>query len=178
MSNKSRTIAIALFVTALAILVGTLSSSWFTASRGDGGVGLAGIKACEDGMCRTIGWGDIPRSPTELSLFGYVGLIGGVLIAIACAITGGLLLSGKIRQFKVKPFNAVVGVGAGFQVAFLNRIWLGENMRGLSIGWAGFLSLIGILAAVIIVKSQVMPLVTAAPTAPPPAPAPQPYTVA
>jgi len=177
MSNKSRLAAIALFIAAVAILAGTLSKSWFTASRGDAGVGLSGVKICNHGECRTASWSDMPRVPSEVPLFGYLGLIGGVLAAAGCVATGGLLLANRRDKVMLKPLGAVLGVAALGQIAFVNRFMSGGGDKGVSIGWSMIVALAGLVAVAVISKALVTPLLQEAPP-PAPAPAPQPYTIA
>jgi hypothetical protein len=181
MSNaKSRNAAIAMFIAALAILIGVFTHSWFTADRGDGGIGLTGIEECRRGMCRSATWGEMGDGiPSELPLFGYVGFLGGLLAAAGCAAAGVMLLRGNARKLPIKLVSGAFAVAALGQLAFVNRIFAAGEMKGVSLGWSLFVALGGLIAAAVITKTMVMPAIEAeSGVVKPPVPASQPYTIA
>lgn len=180
MSNvKARNAAIAMFITALAILIGVFTHSWFTMDRGEGGIGLTGIEECRRGLCRSATWGEMGDGiPGGLSLFGYVGFLGGLAAAAGCVAAGAMLLRGNARKLPLKLVNVAFGVAAFGQLGFVSRIFAAGNMKGVSLGWSLFVAIGGMIAAAVITKTMVMPAIQAETgTAPPPAPAPQPYTI-
>jgi hypothetical protein len=179
-SIKHRNIAIALLTAGLAIAIGALSYSWFTAKAGgeSGGVGLGGVEACREGFCHSVSWGDIPRIPTDVTLFGYLGKFGGLAAAAAAIAAGVMLLTQRARKIPVKHLTIAFGVAAFGQAAFVTR-FMTDGMKGVSIGWALFVSFAGLITAAVLMKSKVPQLVAEANAAQPPvAPAPQPYTIA
>lgn len=137
--------AIVLFASSAAMLIGVASFSWF--SRGDSGIGLPGVRECFSGPCRTTMWSDLARAPGEYVLFGYVGLLS-LVGAIALSIHAGTrLLQNQARLAKVKALNAFLGIAAFSTVSFWMRLQFGELGHRLSVGYAGFLAIAGVIAA-------------------------------
>lgn len=183
-STKSRNAAIAMFAAALAIFIGILSYSWFTAPHGQGGVGLLGIQECDDGLCQSVSWGDMGKeAPGDLKIFGYLGFAFSLIAALACVAVGGMLLAKRER--KLADWNAPRWLAAPLtlgllgQIVFVNKLMGSSDLRKLSIGWSLIVAVVGALAAAIVVRVMVAPAIReAVDAAPAPAPAPQPYTIA
>ncbi len=160
---QHKPLAIALWITALAILVGLFTKSWFTPERGDGGVGLTGVEVCRGDRCQTASWSELKRAPKDIGVFGWIGLVGGLGAAGLAATIGGLVAAGNAARTRtpIKVMNVVLGVAAFATVMFTMRV-LGEMSRDVSIGYSGFLAVGGIIAAGAIVTRGVMPLAAAA----------------
>jgi hypothetical protein len=137
--------AIALLASAVAMLIGIASFSWFT--RGESGIGLSGVKECFSHACHTAMWTDLGRAPGEYALLGYVAILslGG---AIALSIHAGTrLLQNQARLAKVRALNAFLGIAAFSTVGFWMRLKLGELGGRASIGYAGIVAIAGVVVA-------------------------------
>jgi hypothetical protein len=156
-SQAAKTAAIILGVAAVLILVGLVAKSWFTAGGGEAKVGISGIEGCRGGECRSISWGDFPKAPGELKAFSYVGLIGGIASFVVLAIAAVMLLIGKAKSIPWKPFNAVLGITVFGVVSFMFRLMFGEFSKGMSVSWAGFVMLAGIIAGSVALLKFVKP---------------------
>ncbi|MEZ4403055.1 MAG: hypothetical protein R3B06_23735 [Kofleriaceae bacterium] len=157
--------SIVLLVLAALLLVGTVSSSWFTPSRGSGGVGLTGVEACRGGECRSVSWGDMPKAPKDLAALGWFGLLGG-LSAVGVTVAAGVMgLTGKAQRIPFKPFSIVYGLAACSMTMFFMRV-LTEFTRGLSIGFAGILAIGALIAISVLVKLVSTPTAAPAPAWP------------
>ena len=141
----ARPAAIALFASAAAMLIGVASYSWFT--RGNGGVGLAGVQDCSSYGCHSQMWSDLSRAPMEYALFGYVGLlalVGSIGLSIHAAV---LLLQGRAAAAKVRALNACLGIAAFTTVSFWMRVCFGELGHRVAVGWAGIVCIAGVVIA-------------------------------
>jgi hypothetical protein len=142
---SAKTAAIALFVSAAAMLIGAGSFSWF--SRGANGVGLAGVQECFSFSCKTTMWSDLHRAPGEYALFGYVGLLS-LVGAIALSIHAGVvMLQNRASKAKVKALNAFLGIAAFSTVSFWMRLQFGELGHRLTVGYAGIVAIAGVIVA-------------------------------
>lgn len=184
LSSKSRNAAIALGAAALALLVGIMSYSWFTAPRGHGGVGLLGIQDCSEGLCQSVSWGDMGKeAPGDVKIFGYLGFAFSLIAALACMATAVMMLIKRERKLlelnATRWLAAPITLGLLGQIVFVNKIMGTGDMRKLSIGWSLIVAVAGALAAAIVIRTMVAPALRAtADATPAPAPAPQPYTIA
>lgn len=154
---RARNLAIALWATALIVLIGVFTRSWFTPERGDGGLGLTGVEACFRGQCRTAGWGELRHAPKDINVFAWLGMLGGVATAGFAAVIGGLLISGRARQIPIKAFTIVLGLTAFATTMFAMRVF-GEMSKDVALGWSGFLAIGGLLGLGGIVQRGVTPL--------------------
>lgn len=142
---SAKTAAIVLFVSAAAMLLGVASFSWF--SKGENGVGLAGVQECFSMACKTTMWSDLARAPGEYALFGYVGLLS-LVGALALSIHAGVvLLQNQAANAKVKALNAFLGIAAFATVSFWMRLQFGELGHRLTVGYAGIVAIAGVIAA-------------------------------
>lgn len=153
-------LAIALWITALLILVGVFTRSWFTPDRGDGGVGLTGVEVCRGGRCQTASWDDLKRAPKDIGVFGWLGLVSGLGSAGLVAAVGGLVFAGRPVRIPLKVVSVVLGVTAFATTMFAMRV-LGEMSRDVSLGFSGFLAVGGLLVAGGLVQKGVAPLTRA-----------------
>jgi hypothetical protein len=144
--SAARPAAFALFGSAVAMLVGIASYSWFT--RGSsGGVGLAGVQDCTSYGCHSQMWSDLSRAPMEYALFGYVGLLallGSIGLSIHTAV---MLLQNRVRDVKVRALNAFLGISAFSTVSFWMRLSFGELGHRLTVGYAGIACIAGVIVA-------------------------------
>jgi len=147
---KAQTIAYALFGVAAVTLIGLVTKSWFTAQGG--AIGLTGLEV----RGHAVSWSDIPRMPTDIVIFAYLGLLSGLAAVGAAATMGGMLLAQKATRIPTKAINLVLGVAAFSTTMFLMRFY-GENPKGISFGFSGFLAIGGIIAMGAITKQGVMP---------------------
>jgi hypothetical protein len=154
-------LAIALWVTAVVILVGLFTKSWFTPERGDGGIGLTGVEVCRRDHCQTASWDELRRAPRDINVFAWLGLLGGIGAAGFAAAIGGMVASGKAARIPLKVFNAVLGVAAFSTTMFAMRVF-GEMSKDVSFSYSGFLAIGGLIATGAIVQRGVAPLVRAA----------------
>ncbi len=141
----ARTAAVVLFVSAAAMLIGIASFSWF--SKGENGVGLAGVQECFSLACKTTMWSDLARAPGEYALLGYVGLlslVGGLALSIHAGV---VLLKNQAPKAKVKALNALLGIAAFSTVSFWMRLQFGELGHRLTVGYAGIVAIAGVIAA-------------------------------
>ncbi|MBX3160584.1 MAG: hypothetical protein KF773_31755 [Deltaproteobacteria bacterium] len=157
LSQAVKTAAIVLGVAAVAILIGVVSKSWFTGGGGEGHVGISGIEACRRGNCVSISWGDIPKSPGELKAFSYITLIGGIASIGVLLTAVVMLLTGNVKKVPWKGFNAVLGITVFGAVSFMFRLMFGEFSKGMSLSWAGFVMLAGIIGGSIALAKLVRP---------------------
>lgn len=156
----ARRAAIALLVSGAVLLVGLIARSWFTTHGGRGSVGVLGLEECRSAVrCMTMTWFDVPRAPLELKLFATVGLLGG-LTAIGFLIHAAAMLmrqqAGRVKLLGVHLALSVAALGC---FGFFFHLALGEMARRLSMSWAGFFAMGGILAASAIATIWVRPLV-------------------
>ncbi len=157
--TRARNAAVALIACGAALLVGMISHAWFS-TRG-GNVGLLGLEECRRSFCQSISWMDVPRAPSELKLFASLGLLGG-LAAL------GFLIQAAVVLFKHQPhrvltkwLNGSLGLAAFGCTSFLFHLSFGELSKNLSLSWAGFAAMGGIIAASIVVASMLRPLTRA-----------------
>jgi hypothetical protein len=150
---RTRNLAIILGVAALAVLIGIFTKSWFTAPKGEGGVGLTGIEMCRGNECRTASWDDLKRAPDDIGIFGTLGTIGGIASVIFTGVVVALLLQGKANKVPVKPMNAVLGMTAFFTTFFFMRVW-GEMGKDLDFGFSGFLTIAGLVTIGVVVQKM------------------------
>lgn len=162
--SRTRTLSIVMLVLAVLLLVGTFTSSWFTAERGEGGVGLSGVEVCRGSECRTVSWGDMKRGPKDLSLFGMLGMLGGLAAVGVTVATGVMGLTGKAGKIPLKAFTVPYGIAAFSMSMFFMRVFT-EFSRGLSVGYSGFLAIGALIAASVLLRMLAKPT----------APAPQPW---
>ncbi|MBA3397204.1 MAG: hypothetical protein H0T89_31545 [Deltaproteobacteria bacterium] len=154
--TRARTAGIALLVAGALLLVGIVARSWFSA-RG-GSIGLLGVEECRRGICQSLTWLDINRAPTELKLFASVGLLGA-LAAIGFLIhSATMLLKQQPKRVMFKALNGTLAIAAVGCFGFFFHLAFGEMAKRLSISWAGFFAMGGLLAASVIAASLVRPL--------------------
>jgi hypothetical protein len=156
--SKLQPIAIALFGAALVTLVGLVTKSWFTVPGG--GVGLSGVEACRGSRCMSISWGDIPKVPSDVPIFAWLGLLSGLAAVGVAATMGGMLLAGKAAKIPLKAFNVVLGVAAFSTTMFLMRLY-SDDPKHATFGWSGFVAIGGIIAIGALTKQGVAPRVKA-----------------
>ena len=160
-SSSAQTAAVVLFVSAAAMLIGIASFSWF--SKGESGVGLAGVQECFSRACHMTMWSDLQRAPGEYALFGYVGLLS-MVGALALSIHAGVvLLQNHAHKAKVKALNACLGIAAFATVSFWMRLQFGELGHRLTVGYAGIVAIAGVIAAGAVAHRTVRRLATARP---------------
>lgn len=158
--TRHRNAAIALIACAALVVVGTLARSWFT-TRG-GSIGLLGIEECRGARCMSMNWFDIERAPGEIKLFASIGLLGA-LAAIGLLIQAIVVLfRGEPQRVLYKWLNGALAMAAFGTVGFFFTLGFGELSRKLSMSWAGFFAIGGIIAASAIVAAWVRPLMRAA----------------
>ncbi|HTJ40831.1 MAG TPA: hypothetical protein VL463_02010 [Kofleriaceae bacterium] len=158
LDGKTQAIAFSLFGVALLALVGLVTKSWFTIPGG--GVGLTGVEACRGSRCMTMSWGDIPHVPSDITLWAYVGLIGGLAAVGVAGAMGGMLLANKAHKIPVKAFNIVLGIAAFGTTMFLMRLY-SDDPKHATFGWSGFVAIGAIIAIGALTKQGVMPRATA-----------------
>jgi hypothetical protein len=155
---KLKPIAFALFGTAVIALVGLVTKSWFTVPGG--GIGLSGIEACHGGRCMAISWSEIPKLPSDIPLFAWLGLLSGLAAVGVSAAMGGMLLAGKAAKIPLKAFNVVLGVAAFSTTMFLMRLY-SDDPKHATFGWSGFVAIGALIAIGAITKQGVAPRVKA-----------------
>ena len=144
---RLRTAGIAVLASAAVLVLAALTKSWFVATGGkDGGLGLLGLESCRRGLCQSVSWFDVPRVPSEIPIFATTALIAvagtiGLLIH-----TGVKLLQGApegVRLSYLAPAFGCALLGCG---AFVASLTIGDNARGLSLGWSTIVAFAGLLA--------------------------------
>lgn len=166
-ANPAQTAGIILLVCAAAIAIGTFTKSWMSASEGDEsiGVGLWGVKVCEDDEgCQSISWGDAgDRTPGDIKIFGPFGFLAGLAAAGAAAAAGGMALSRNTGKIPNKVILGIFGAASFAQTFFLVRLMTEDKLsRGMSISYSGILSIGGLIAAGIVFKQMLAPQINAA----------------
>jgi hypothetical protein len=144
---KVRNLSFAMFGLALLLLIGTVTSSWASASeRGaDVGAGLRGLEMEARGRSASISWGDAD-APVDIMLFGNLGFFGGLLCAAGAVAIGVFALTNKPNKIPPKAFNIVAGVTAAAMAGFLVRLLMDDEVgKILSISYSGFLALGGLI---------------------------------
>lgn len=150
---KIRNLAIGLFVLALLVLIGIFTSSWATASErgGSAGVGLTGLEACFRDTCKTISWSD-SKAPFDFTLFGYLGILGGLAAAAGAVAMGVFAMTNKPNKVPANIFNIVLGVSAGAMLLFFIRVMTHKELKGLSISYSGILAIGGVVGIFVVSK--------------------------
>jgi hypothetical protein len=156
--SKLQPIAFGLFGAALVALIGLVTKSWFTVPGG--GVGLTGVEACRGSHCMSMSWSDIPKIPSDIPLFAWLGLLSGLAAVGAAATMGGMLLAGKTAKIPLKAVNVVLGVAAFSTTMFLMRLY-SDDPKHATFGWSGFVAIAGIVAIGALTKQGVSPRVKA-----------------
>jgi len=151
--QQTKNLAIGLFVLALLVLIGTFTSSWASASErgGSAGVGLTGLEACFRDTCKTISWGD-SKAPFDFTLFGYLGLLGGLASVAGGIATGVFAFTGKPNKIPAQIFNIVLGVTAFAMTSFLIRVLTHKELKSLSLSYSGFLAIGGVVGIGVVAK--------------------------
>lgn len=152
---RIRNLAIGLFALALLVLIGTFTSSWATASErgGEMGAGLRGFEACGRGHCVSFSWSDA-KAPGDLTLFGYLGLLGGLASVAAAVAIGYFAMTSKPNKIPPKVLNIVLGVTAFAMTAFLIRILTEGDLEKLDMGisYSGILAIGGVIGIGVVSK--------------------------
>jgi hypothetical protein len=154
---RTRNLAIALGVAALLVMIGIFTKSWFTAPRGEGGVGLTGIEMCRGDTCRSVSWDELKRAPDDIGIFGTLGLLGGLASVGFTAAAIVLALQGKAHKLPLKIMNGVLGLTAFFNTFFFMRVW-GEMGKDVDLGYSGFLAIGGLIAIGLVVRQLLLTL--------------------
>jgi hypothetical protein len=154
--GKVQLIAYALFGAAAIMLIGLVTKSWFTVPGG--GAGLTGVEACAGDRCMSVSWGDIPKIPSDISIFAWLGLLGGLASVGAAAVMGGMLLAGKVAKIPYKPINVVFGLAAFSMTMFLMRLY-SDDPKHMHFGWSGFTAIGALIVIGAITKQAVVPRV-------------------
>jgi hypothetical protein len=156
---RLRTAAIAILISAAVLAVAALTKAWFvpTGSR-DGGLGLLGLESCRRGLCQSTSWFDVPRVPSEIPIFATTALIAiagtiGLLIH-----TGVKLLQGAPEGVRVHYLAVAFGCALLGCFAFVASLSIGDNARGLTLGWSTIVAFAGLLATGITTLVMVRPL--------------------
>ncbi len=156
---RTRTAAIALLLSAVAILIAGITKSWFTAH--DGGVGLLGLERCRSLLCQSMNWFDVKHAPAQVVMFATVGLVAAC-VYIAFAMHGTvMLLRGQPRLVKQRFLNGALGIATFGMAGFLCSIAMGDWAHDLSLGWSGILGLGGAIASGIVTSTMIRPLARA-----------------
>jgi hypothetical protein len=138
-------LGMAVAASAAAVIVGILASSWFTA-RGSS-AGLLGVETCRRGACATTSWSDT-SAPLEVALFSAIGLVGALASIVMSGIVTSLVFVRKNARIPYRILNGALAVAAFGCVAFMTRL-SGELVKGLSIGFAGFVMVAGLVGLAI-----------------------------
>jgi hypothetical protein len=164
-ANPAQTAGILMLVCGLVILIGTVTKSWFSESRGrnEVGVGLLGMEVCRGGHCQSVSWGDMKgaKIPGDIVAFGYLGFLGGLASVAACGAAGGLALARRTDKIPVKPLMGVLAGTSGAMAFWFVRV-LTEGGKMPSPSFSGFVALGGLIAGGYVLKQQLTPLVTQA----------------
>jgi len=169
--NPAQAAGIIMIVCAVAIAIGTFTKSWVgkSVSFGDEsmevGLGLLGMKQCSSGKCESAGWGDDDRGeiPGDIKAMGYLGFIAGLASIGACAAAGGLALSRNTHKIPHKVLLGILGAGSFSMVYFLVRIKMDDKVGGrLDISYSGIAAIGGLIAAGIVMKQMLVPLINRA----------------
>jgi hypothetical protein len=169
--NPGQNVAIALGAIALVILIGTFTKSWFAESErgGDVGLGLLGMKACFGGQCMDASWGDMKGSkiPGDIPIWGYLGFIGGLAAAGACGFAAFMAFTRSAHKLPaMKLLQIPLGVASLGMTAFFVRI-LTEGKDTPSPSYSGFLAIGGVIAAGVVMKKMLEPLMSQPAALPP-----------
>jgi hypothetical protein len=147
---RARNLAIGLFGCALIILLGVVTKQWFTASRGEGSIGLTGIEVCQGGTCQSIGWDKLNHVGKDIQIFGWLGLLGGLAAVGVTLAIGVLTLQGKAAKIPSRPFQIVLGLAAFATTMFFMRV-IGDQ-KGIAPSWSGFCAIGGLIAVGVLLK--------------------------
>lgn len=172
-ANPLQTPAIIMAVCAVAILIGTVTHSWFTAGGedGSGGIGLWGIKGEGRGGSMSFSWGELDdmgaKVPADIMIFGYVGMLAGLAAVAAAGATAAAAFTRNLHKLPTKPMLAAMGAASFAQTFFFVRIFTEDAVRKGGMGDFGpsfspFLAIGGLITAGIVFKKMLMPHITAA----------------
>lgn len=167
---QGQNIAIGLFVCTAAIAIALFSHSWVTASEHEMHVGLGpmGMEYCEEGECKSAGWGDAGgKIPGDITAMAYLSLIAGLGGAALCGYCGLMLFNRQPQKAPWKLARGVVSAAAGFSAFFTVRIFtMPDSGGGLGPGWALIVGMGGMIAAGILTQ-KVSALAAGMPLGPP-----------
>jgi hypothetical protein len=166
-ANPGQIPGIMMIVMAALIVFGAITKSWGTGRElGDGGAGLMGMEECRGGRgCQTAGWDILERQaeiPSDVGIFGMLGLIAGLGAAAFCAVAGGLALSRKLDKLPVVPLLVVINVATFCLTFFTFRLLTTDKDIALTLGYSPFLAIGGLVVAAAITQKGLKPLVARA----------------
>jgi len=155
---RLRTAGIAILASALVLLIGALTKSWFVASGKDGGLGLLGLEACRRGACHSVSWFDVPRVPSEIPIFATTALLAIAASVVSLIHTGAKLLQGNPDGVRLRYLVPALSCAVLGSAAFVGSLAFGDNARGITLGWSTIVCFAGLLAAAITTLVMVRPL--------------------
>lgn len=112
-------------------------------------------------------------TPTDVKLMGYLGFVLGLLATGAAAGAGGLALMRNLRPIKTKPFVALLIGTSALHAIFLARVVTNDRMThfedvDFSISYSGIVSVIGLVAAAVVLLQMLGPQIAQAQAMAPP----------
>jgi hypothetical protein len=152
---RMRNTAIGLLAAGALLLFGLLSHAWFD-MRGDA-VGLLGIESCYAGSCSHVSWFDLP-APSELKMFsaiGITGIAGAVAFLLQAAIA---LFKRRAKDVQLTYLNASLALAAFGCTSLFCYLTFSTYAAGVSVGYAGVITLAAVIAASILTTRLVRPM--------------------
>ena len=149
-SKPSVGVAVGLLVCAALILFGTLTRSWFSASRGDAsmGIGLMGNYFCDGSECKGEWFNTKTSGDADVHVFRFGAFAAGLGTAVVAGLLGAVALGG--RRMSALALYIVGGIALVLALAYIGK--LGEAFKGSnapSVGYSAAAMMIGTLAAII-----------------------------
>jgi hypothetical protein len=155
---RLRNAGIAILVSALVLLIGALTKSWFVAGGKEGGLGLLGIEACRRGVCQSVSWFDVPRVPSEIPIFATTALLACAATVVMMIHTGAMLLQGRPEAVRLRYLAPALGCAVLGTAAFVSTLAFGDATRGITLGWSTVVTFAGLLATGITALVMIRPL--------------------
>jgi hypothetical protein len=138
-----------LLVATALILIGTISKSWVSAGERDERVhaGPMGVEICEGSQCIDAPFRGIDK---DIEIIATLAMLSGFAAAAVAGVFGGMVMAGsKQVPFPTGLANTVFVIALLGAVVFLGRM-LAEKM---TISWAGFVAMGGVVVGVVGLKS-------------------------
>jgi hypothetical protein len=165
-TNPGQIPGILMIVMAALIVFGAFTKSWGTGRElGTGGAGLMGMEECRGPRCESASWDILEKQaeiPSDVGIFGMLGLITGLGAAVFCGVAGGLALTRKLDKLPVTPLLVVINVATFCMTFFVFRLLTTDKDIALSLSYSPFLAIGGLVAAAAITQKGLKPLVARA----------------
>ena len=164
-ANPAQTPGILLLVCAALLAVGLFTKGWATASEGRETIagGLFGFEGCRgSGKCSTASWDEAAKAldlTSDVETFRIIGMIAGFFALAGLLVTATLTLAGNVGKVPLKPVVIVLSLAAGSLTYFTIRFAMSDRDVDFGPSYSAFLAIGGLVAAGLIMRLKLRPLV-------------------